>query len=459
MSEQNKKEDKKALKRRDFLKAGAAVSVGAAIAGLSACAPKDRAPSLATKPGVPQTKPLEKVRIGFVGVGNQGSSHVRNFLRIDNVEIKAICDIVPEKVERMQQWVIEAGFAKPAGYSKGEYDFVRMCEQEDLDLVFTATPWRWHVPVCVAAMKNGKHAATEVPAAVTIEEAWQLVETAEKYQKHCVMMENCNYGRRELMVLNMVRQGIFGEIVHAAGGYLHDLRNYKLGDAYEGMWRIKHSIERNGNLYPTHGLGPVSNCIGINRGDRFDYLVSMSSKSRGLKMFAAEHLGPDSKWAKIDYALGDVNVSLIKTRNDVTITLYHDTNLPRPYSRIDLVQGTKAISMGYPDRIYIEGRSPNDQWEPLEKYREEFDHPLWRNIGKLAKDAGHGGMDFLEDYRLVQALLKGEPTDMDVYDAAALSCISEVSERSVAHKSRPVDIPDFTRGWWKEREPLMIPGA
>jgi len=445
--------------RRDFIKIGAAgVSAVLTASVIEGCTDKTTR-QLTSKPGLPKVDPIEKVRIGFVGVGNQGSSHVRNFLRIDGVEIKAICDIIPEKVERMQKWVTDAGFPKPGGYSNGKYDFKRMCEQEDLDLVFTATPWNWHVPVCVSAMENGKHAATEVPAAVTIDESWQLVETAERYQKHCVMMENCNYGRRELMVLNMVRQGIFGEIIHAAGGYLHDLRNYKIGDAYEEQWRIKHSITRNGNLYPTHGLGPVSNCIGINRGDRFDYLVSMSSNARGLNLFASEKIGPDSEFAKTKFALGDVNTTHIKTRKGVTITVYHDTNLPRPYDRIDMVQGTKAISIGYPNRIHIEGKSPAHQWESMDKYNEEYDHPLWKKIGELAKGAGHGGMDFLEDYRLIQSLRTGTPTDMDVYDAAALSCVSELTEISVANKSRPVDFPDFTRGMWKTRDPLLVPGS
>lgn len=458
MSEENIGNKKNDLNRRDFIKSTATAAVGAAIVGLSVSScqeqPKQK---LKTKASLSSVKPMDKVRIGFVGVGSQGSFHVQNFLKMDNVEIKAVCDIIPDKVEKIQKWVVDAGYEKPVGYSRDENDYIRMCETEDLDLVYTATPWNWHVPVCVAAMKNGKHAATEVPAAVTIDECWELVENAEKYNKHCVMMENCNYGERELMVLNMVRKGIFGEIINGSCGYLHDLRNYKLGGAYEGDWRIKHSINRNGNLYPTHGLGPVANCMDINRGDQFDYLVSMSSNSRGLNLFAEEHLGPNHEYAKTKYALGDVNISLIKTVKGLTITLYHDVNLPRPYDRIDLVQGTKAISMGYPDRIHIEGRSPAHEWEPLEKYKEEFQHDIWRNIGDLAKGANHGGMDFLEDYRLIQALLNGTPTDMDVYDAAALSCVSELTEISVANKSKAVDFPDFTRGMWKERNPLVIP--
>jgi predicted dehydrogenase len=443
----DKKENQsKEFKRRDFIKLGVA-SVGAVTLGsvLKSCKDKTSR-TLSSKPGLPKAAPIDKVRIGFVGVGNQGSSHVRNFLNIEGVEIKAICDIIPEKVERMQKWVTNTGFPKPNGYSKGNHDFERMCETEDLDLVFTATPWEWHVPVCVAAMKNGKHAATEVPAAVTIDECWQLVENAEKFNKHCVMMENCNYDRRELLFLNLVRKGMFGELIHSECGYLHDLRNYKVGDLYEGQWRIKHSIKRNGNLYPTHGLGPVAQCLNINRGNQFNYLVSMSTKSRGLNLYAAEKLGADHPFAKQKYALGDVNVSLISNADGSTITLYHDTNLPRPYSRINIIQGTKGIAEGYPDRIYLEERSPNDEWEDIEKYYEEFEHPLWKKLEKLSAGAGHGGMDYIEDYRLVESLRTGTPTDMDVYDAAALSCISEVSEKSVASKSGPVDIPDFTRG-------------
>ena len=451
------KHNKSTFNRRDFIKktAAAGLSLPLLSAGLTACSRE--AKQLTTAPGLPVVPPMEKVRIGFVGVGMQGSGHVRNFLNIEGVEIKAICDVIEEKVARMQEWVVEAGFPKPTGYSRGEYDFVRMCEEEELDLVLTATPWKWHVPVCVAAMKNGKHAATEVPAAVTIDECWELVETAETYQKHCVMLENVNYGYSEMMILNMVRQGLFGELINAECGYRHDLRNYKLGGLYEGDWRVQHSIKRNGNLYPTHGLGPVAQCMNIDRGDRFEYLVSMSSNSRGLQEYARTMLGPDHPYSKQKYALGDVNISLIKTHNGLTITLFHDTNLPRPYSRINLIQGTRGITQGFPDLIHIEGRSPAHRWEPLENYAEEFEHPLWKTIGKEATWAGHGGMDYLEDYRLVQALRSGTPTDMDVYDAVSLSCVSELTERSVADKSRPQDFPDFTRGFWKTRPPLEIP--
>ncbi|MFH1943469.1 MAG: Gfo/Idh/MocA family oxidoreductase [bacterium] len=457
--EEKRDEQRGEFSRRDFIKTGVGAGLGAALAGvaLSSCQKERR---LATSPGVPKIDPIETVRMGFVGVGLQGSSHVRNFLNIEGVEIKAVCDIVPEKVERIQKWIVEAGQPKPTGYSRGDWDFKRLCEEEDLDLVFTATPWEWHVPVCVAAMENGKHAATEVPAAVTTDECWQLVETAERLKKHCVLMENCCYDRVEMMALHMVRKGLLGELLHAEAGYLHDLRALKFSGKNEGLWRPQHSIRRNGNLYPTHGLGPVAQCMNVNRGDQFDYLVSMSCKSRGLNIYAEEHIGKDSPEAKQVYALGDVNSSLIRTKNGCTIILLHDCDTPRPYSRKIMVQGTKGLVQKYPDpKIHVEGRSPGHSWEDFWAYQDEFDHPLWKNVEEKARGAGHGGMDYLEDYRLIRALRTGTPTDFDVYDAAAWSVISELSERSVADKSRPQDFPDFTRGQWKVWEPLGIIGS
>jgi len=439
--------------RREFLRLGAAAGAGLVLSGMgvTGCAASPQ-----SLPEQIKAAPVDPVRIGFVGVGGQGSSHVRNLLNIEGAEIRAVCDIVEDKVSRIQRLVEEAGRPEPAGYSRGAADFKRMCERDDLDLVYTATPWEWHVPVCVAAMNTGKHAATEVPAAVTLDECWELVETSEKTGRHCVMMENCCYMRPELMVLNMVRQGLLGEIVHGEAGYLHDLRAIKFSSEGEGLWRLEPSIKRNGNLYPTHGLGPLAECMNINRGDLFDYLVSMSSKSRGLNLYAEKHFGPDSEQAKRKYALGDVNTSLIRTKNGVTIILIHDCDTPRPYSRINLVQGTAGIFRGYPDRIYLEGRSEPHTWEPLENYADQYEHPLWRTQGEKARGAGHGGADYIEDYRLIQALRGGTYPDMDVYDAAALSAVSELSERSVANRSRPVDFPDFTRGRWQTNSPIFV---
>jgi predicted dehydrogenase len=400
--------------------------------------------------------PIKEVRIGMVGVGGQGGSHVRNFLRIAGCRIVAVCDIREERVKLMQKWTAEAGFPEPTGYSRGDHDFERMCETEQIDLVFNATPWEWHVPVCMSAMKNGKHAATEVPAAMTLEDCWQLVEGAEKYKKHCVMMENCNYDRPEMMVYNMVRQGCFGEIIHAAGAYNHDLRAIKFSKEGEGLWRRAWAMKMNGNLYPTHGLGPVANCLDINRGDRFEYLVSMSGPSRGLQIWAQEHFPEGAPQRSEKYVLGDVNVSLIKTAKGKTIFVSHNTNSPRPYSRINLVQGTKGIFQGYPDRVYLEGTSPNDQWEDAKTYLQKYDHPLWAELPKDAKGAGHGGMDYLEDYRLIKCLREGVPTDMNVYDAASLSAVVHLSTQSNGKKSAPLDFPDFTKGRWKTNSPWPI---
>jgi predicted dehydrogenase len=446
--------------RRDFLATAAAAALSAS--ALSACAAEGssatHAGSAAHGGGLFRAPAIPRVRIGYVGVGLQGSGHVSNLLKVEGCVISAVCDIVPEKVERIQKQVEAAGFPRPKGFSNGPHDFERLC-QEDLDLVYTATPWEFHVPVCRAAMKNGKHAATEVPMAYRTEDLWELVETSEKLQKHCVMMENCCYGQTEMMILHMVRKGVFGELLHCEGGYLHDLRAIKFENANEGLWRRAHAQQRNANLYPTHGLGPIAQCMNITRGDRFDFLVSMSSKTRGLELFAKSHF-PDADPRRSEkFKLGDVNVSLIRTVNGCTIYLGHNCDSPRPYSRINTVQGTKAITTGYPDRIYIEGVSPNDEWEPIGNYTAQWEHPLWKREEEKSKGAGHGGMDFLEDLRLIENLNKGEPLDQDIYDSAAWSVMGPLSERSVAENGKPQDVPDFTRGAWKTRAPLGIVGT
>jgi predicted dehydrogenase len=430
---------------------------GTAIAA-GAIATRETAASAGTQSGTTAfaAAPIETVRIAYVGIGGQGSSHVRNLLRIPGCRITAVCDIRPERTDWATKAITEKGHPVPAVYNRGPRDFERLCETEDLDLVYNATPWEWHVPIMLAAMKNGKHTATEVPAAMTIEDCWAIVESAEKFRKHCVLMENCNYDQMEMMVYNMVRQGVLGEILHAEGGYLHDLRAIKFADEGEGLWRREWAKKLNGNLYPTHGLGPIANCMDINRGDRFDYLVSMSGPSRGLQEWAKEHTPPDSPKRKEKYVLGDVNASLIKTARGRTILVEHCTNLPRPYSRIHMVQGTKGLFQGYPNRVYIEGRGKEDEWQDASAVLEEFEHPLWKEIAAMAKGAGHGGMDFIEDYRLVKCLREGQSTDMNVYDAAALSAVVHLSVQSVAKKSTAVDFPDFTRGRWQHTPPLAI---
>jgi len=430
------------ITRRRFLRHGAAA--GAAL----------RSAAGARSPG--------EVRIGFIGVGARGLSHVREFLKLDRAALKAVCDIVPERVERAQAAVVKAGRPAPEGYSRGEYDYRRLCGREDLDLVVISTPWEWHTPMCVDAMKSGKHAAVEVPAAITLEECWQLVETAEKTGRQCIQMENCNYDRVELMAHVMVRRGLLGELVHAECGYLHDLRDSKLR-LRDGKrsWRVEHSLRRNADLYPTHGLGPVAQTMNINRGNLFDHMVSLASKSVSLHQFALERYGPESPQAQWKFALGDVVSTLIRTRAGETILVTHDTNTPRPYSRRYLIQGTRGIIQKYPTPlVYLDGRSPQHEWEDLlERYASEWEHPLWRTLAERARGAGHGGMDFIMNYRIVESLLGGEPLEMDVYDAAALSAVIELSERSIAGRGKTVDFPDFTRGKWRERPPVGIVAA
>ena len=449
--------------RRELLKLGAAgLGLGAA-SGLSptpAAADLDhqqQRPDLGPAPVKPfAADPIDIVRVGFVGVGGMGGAHVRNFLGLEGIEIVALCDIDSARNEEVSSWVTDDGRAPPAMYGRHETDFVRMCETEDLDLVFTATPWEWHVPVCVSAMENGKHAATEVPATYTTDDCWRLVEYAEKYRKHCVMMENCNYDRPEIMVFHMARLGLLGDILHAECGYLHDLREIKFSEVGEGLWRRAHSMVRDGNLYPTHGLGPVANVMDINRGDQFEYLVSMSSPSQGLQEWAMANYPENHLKRRERYVLGDVNTTMIKTVRGRTIYLSHDTNLPRPYSRIHMVQGTKGLFQGYPHRVHIEGLSPGHEWQDWMDLRDKYDHPLWKDLEERSEGAGHGGMDFIEDYRLVKCLREGKPTDMNVYDAAAMSVITPLSEWSVANRSRPIDVPDFTRGRWAQWPKLEI---
>ena len=435
--------------RREFLKRSAAVGAGIALAGEP---PSPNQDSLLFR-----CPPIPTVRIGFVGIGGQGSVHVENLLTLEGVELKALCDIVPEKVSTWQQKIRALGRPEPAGYTRGPRDFERLCAEQELDLVFTATPWEWHVPVLLAAMRNGKHAASEVPIAYTIDDCWALVEAAERYRKHCVMMENCCYDRLELLALHLARKGLLGDLMHGECGYNHDLRAIKFSREGEGLWRRAHATRRNGNLYPTHGLGPIAQAIGINRGNQFAALSSLSSPSKGLQGWQEEHLDRDDPRRQEHYALGDVNVTLIKTMGRQTIYLSHDTNLPRPYSRKYVLQGTRGLVEGYPRRVYIEGMSKaEDRWDPVDPWFESHDHPLWKSEQVRTASAGHGGMDWLEDWRLITCLREGLPTDQNVYDGAAWSAVGPATETSVKMGGMLVSLPDFTRGRWQHTEPLGI---
>ena len=400
------------------------------------------------------------LRVGFVGVGDRGSYHLDVCLGNDSVEVPALCDIDAAYLHRAKRWVEEAGKPTPELYDRGDTDFLRLCEREDLDLVVTSTPWEWHTPVCVAAMRAGKHAATEVPAGLTVDECWDLVETSEKTGKHCVMLEQVNYSRRTLLILQMARAGLFGELLHAAGGYVHDLRLVKF-DPEREPWRLQHSIDRNGNLYPTHPMGPIAWWLDLARGDNFDYLVSMSSKAMCLNEYAEHFYGEKHPYATAPMAQGDVNTTLLRTKEGRTVTLHFDTNTPHPQTSEIRLQGVKGHYSGNLQSVYLEGRSPQPHhWEPLENYEQEYDHPLWRDLNpeSYRSARGHGGglTTPVMWRRLIEALRAGKDPDMDVYDAAIWSAISPLTEKSVAVKSRSVDFPDFTRGRWQQRKPVQL---
>jgi hypothetical protein len=438
--------------RRDLLRAGALAGIGLPALGNDASAEFLSSQKTNNQSVIGMKfEPRDTVRMGIIGVGGRGTSLLRDLLAIDNVQINAICDIVKEKAVNAQRMVEKAGQKSPALYSSGDRDFENLCRRDDIDLVYIATPWNWHVPMAVSTMTNGKHVGVEVPAATTLKDCWLLVDTSEKTRRHCVMLENCCYGYNEMLVLNMVRAGVFGELLHGEAAYIHDLREILFSNEGEGLWRRNEHFNRDGNLYPTHGLGPVANYMNINRGDRFDYLVSMSSLHLGLEEHRAKTVAQgDPKW-KETYRCGDMNTSLIKTARGRTIMLQHDVANPRPYDRINLISGTKGVFRDYPPRIYIDGQEGGERWATIDKHKEQFEHPLWKRVGELARKlGGHGGMDFIMNYRMIQCIREGLAPDMDVYDAASWSAPAPLSEMSVGQGSAPMKFPDFTRGRWKE---------
>jgi hypothetical protein len=403
---------------------------------------------------------LEVVRIGIIGIGMRGSDAVGRLSYIDGVEIVAICDKYPERLAGAQKTLASLNRPKAKEYS-GEDGWKALCESNNVDLIYTCTPWSLHTPIAVFAMNHGKHAATEVPAALTLDQCWQLVETSERTRKHCMMLENCCYDFFELLTLNMARQGLFGEIVHAEGAYNHDLSTEWLFNkrAYADMWRIKENIGKNGSLYPTHGLGPVAQCMNINRGDLMEHLVSMSTADFSLAPLAKEMAAKDpffEPYVGKSYR-GNMNNTIIHTVKGKTILIQHDVSTPRPYSRIHIVSGTKGMAQKWPSPARIAfGHSwiKEDQLKTLE---EKYTLPIVKHIGSIAKEVGgHGGMDFIMDWRLIDCLRNGLPLDQDVYDAASWSSIVPLSIQSTEKKSRTVDIPDFTRGNWKQNNPVSL---
>ncbi|MEO9944902.1 Gfo/Idh/MocA family oxidoreductase [Paraglaciecola sp.] len=413
-----------------------------------------------------------KLRLGFIGIGARGTGQLALTLKRKDIVVTAVCDVDKERLENSAKMVESAGMAKPAMFGAGDEDYKNLLLRDDVDAVIISTPWVWHTPMAIDAMEAKKAVGLEVAGAFDIDECWALVDAYERTQTPFMILENVAYRRDVMAVLNMVRQNLFGEIVHLQGGYQHDLRHVKFNNGKqlygggvefgqkgysEARWRTNHSVLRNGDLYPTHGLGPVANCINNNRGNRFEYLTSTATKARGLNEYIDEHPkgGESHPNASVDFRLGDIVTTVIKCAQGETIVLTHDTNLPRPYSLGFRVQGTDGIWMDLNNSIHIEGKSPAHEWEKDAAYMEKYDHPLWKKYQGDAEGAGHGGMDFFVIHAFVEALKRNEPMPMDVYDHASWAAVTCMSEKSIASGGKPMHFPDFTRGKWLTRQPIF----
>jgi predicted dehydrogenase len=403
-------------------------------------------------------EPIPIVRVGFVGIGMRGSAAIQRFTHLQGVEVKGLCDLVQENIDKCQKMLTDAGMAAADGYT-GEEDYKKLCERDDIDLIYVATDCTNHVKVALYAMEHGKHVAVEVPGAITLDECWALVDTSERTRRHCMMLENCVYDFFELTTMNMAHQGVFGEIVHAEGAYIHNLEPYWEG-SYKN-WRIKFNQSHRGDLYPTHGFGPICMALNMHRGNKMTYLVSIDTKSvNGLEV-GKKLLGVD------EFLNGDHTTTFIKTELGQTIDLQYDVYSPRPYDHRYQLTGTKGFASKYPisgytftegmlkEGVVPEGATVNPHGfasqEIMAAAMDAYKHPIHQEIEEVAKKVGgHGGMDFVMDYRLIYCLQNGLPLDQDVYDAAEWSCITHLSSVSLKHNSVPVAIPDFTRGDWNK---------
>lgn len=458
------------MKRNDFLRSLIGASALSAIPGIN-LASNDELSHLLSSIGSDtygsmfgfSANAIDQVRVGIIGMGNRGQTLVEMFkwlVENDRARVVALCDLDQDKcdkgVEKVKGWQKE----KVNTYSGSDDAWHALCERDDIDLLLICTPWEWHTPMCLRGMQHGKHVASEVPIAYTLSDCWDLVLTAEQTQRHCIMIENCCYNGEELFVLNMIQQGVFGDITHTEGAYLHDLRAHMLSkDYYKDQWRLKHHVSRDGNFYTTHGLGPIAFYLDIGRGDTFDHLTSMSSRELNLSETAKKHGSPIT-----EFKCGDINHTLIKTSKGKTILLQFDVHTGRPYSRINKVVGTKAVHDGYPSRLYIDsgeleywGHRWVDDTEYSE-YKTKYNHPIIDRLKSISEDykQGHGGMDFVMIYRLITSLNLGIALDMNVYDGAMWSAVTPVSEMSVASNSLSLPFPDFTGGKWKEDQSLEI---
>ena len=409
------------------------------------------------------------LNIGIIGLGLRGVAHLRNLLLRDDVNIVALCDVDPNRLSLTDQMMREAGRQSPKYFGKNEYDYRNLLDLKEVDAVIIATPWEWHVPMSVDAMKSGKYVGVEVSAATAMDGCWDLVNTHEETGAHLMILENVNYRRDVLAVLNMVRKGIFGELVHFRCGYQHDLREVKFNNGKqpygggvefgekaisEARWRTAYSVTHNADVYPTHGLGPVAVMADINRGNRFVSVSSYATKAIGLHNHIVKEGGADHPNADVTFKQGHVITSTIRTAREETIIVTHDCNLPRPYSLGFRVQGANGIWEVDGNRIYIEGKSPEHKWEDAGSWLDAYDHPLWQKYGDYATGSGHGGMDFFVLNAFIEAAKRNVAPSLDVYDAAAWSALTPLSGKSIAAGGTPQEFPDFTRGKWQNRKPL-----
>lgn len=454
------------MDRKDFLRSSTlsalALATGRAVAGPVVAEAQHRPIKERTPFAGPQ------VRMALIGVGLRGQNHLNLMLRREDVEVVAVCEIDDYFVSRIKEIVGKSGKKMPRIYTGNPFAWQDLLKKETLDGVIIATPWEWHKEIVIGSIEAGlKYVATEVILGITLQDHWDVVKAAEKYNAHVMMLENVCYRRDVLAVLNMVQQGVLGELIHLQGGYQHDLRGIKFnngdhnGDVgcefgekafSEAKWRTEHSVHRNGDLYPTHGIGPLAHYININRGNVFTSLCSFSSKTRGLHDYVVKHCGENHPSAKVKFRLGDVVTTSINCANGETILLQHDTNLARPYSLGFRVQGTNGLWMDVADSIYVQGQSKNDEWDAAKVWLDKYDHPLWKRWSNEAEGAGHGGMDFFVDHAFVESIKRKTPTPLDVYDAATWSAITPLSEQSIELGNSTVAFPDFTGGQWMYRK-------
>ena len=461
--------------RREFLTGVAWMGVAAMAAGCSSNPFKFFGTCGAPMQGF-ALPTMKKVRVACIGLGARGALAVHRIAMIPGTEVVAIADLFQDRVDRQVKWLKDNGKSAPAFAITGSEGYKTICESDKVDVIYNVTPWHMHVPIALYAMEHGKVSLVEVPGALTVDDCWRLVETSERTGMPCMMLENCCYGEYEMAMFNMVKQGVFGELVHGEAAYIHDQRDLKYkSDHYHTMdgqpnalaigqpgWSLHFYSQHSGNWYPTHGLGPVAKYMDINRGDNFDFLVSLDSKQANYHHYGRELYNDWRKDFKVK--MGDMNLSLIRTKLGRSILLEHDVASPRPYSRINLISGTKGMAMSYPDfKVALEEKTGDGKAHKYldeaatEALRREYMHPIWREAGEVAKEVGgHGGMDFIMDLRWSYCLQNGLPLDTDVYDLAAWSAMVELTERSVDSGSRPVDCPDFTRGAWRTAKAFTV---